>query len=688
MSLTIKPGNSYPLGATVEPKGVNFCIYSQHATGIDLLLYASEDAPYPEHTIHLDPRYHRSFNYWHVFVYGLKAGQVYAYRALGPYLPSQGYRFDPAKVLLDPYGRAVVGQTNYDRQAACHPGENSPYALRNVVVDLDTYDWEGDTPLEIPYSRTVIYEMHVGGFTKHPSSGIAPEKRGTFAGLIDKIPYLKSLGVTAVELLPVHQFDERDAPLGLSNYWGYSTIAFFAPHRAYSSRPTAPSGPVDEFRDMVKALHKANIEVILDVVFNHTAEGDQRGPTLSFRGLDNSVYYILEESDPAHYANYSGCGNTVKADHTVVGRLILDCLRYWVSEMHVDGFRFDLASVMARDKEGNPQDDPPILWTIESDPVLARTKLIAEAWDAAGLYQVGSFIGDRFAEWNGPFRDDVRQFVKGGENTVGKLAARILGSPDIFVDDPDRETNRSINFVTCHDGFTLNDVVSYNYKHNEANGEHNRDGSNANFSWNCGIEGPSDDPVIEALRIRQIKNLVTILLVSQGTPMLLMGDEARHTQKGNNNAYCQNTPLTWLDWTQLETHQEIWRFTQHIIDLVQHLQLFQQTGWLQVTDRYLEAPHLIWHGVRLCQPDWSPYSHSLAFSLHAPAHEEEMHVMLNAYWEPLTFELPEPHPHSHWYRIINTARPAPKDVVDGTTEAVDGNTYTVSERSCVVLMAL
>lgn len=687
MSLRITPGNSYPLGATVEPQGVNFCIYSQHATGIDLLLYESPEAPYPEHTIHLDPRYHRSFNYWHALVHGIKAGQVYAFRATGPDAPEQGHRFDPAKVLLDPYGRSVVGQENYDRQAACHPGENSPYALRNIVVDLQAYDWEGDTPLDIPYSRTVIYEMHVSGFTRHPSSGIAPEKCGTFAGVIEKIPYLKSLGITAVELLPVHQFDERDAPLGLSNYWGYSTIGFFAPHRAYSSRKD-PIGPVDEFRDMVKALHKANIEVILDVVFNHTAEGDHRGPTLSFRGLDNQTYYILDKDNPAHYANYSGCGNTVKADHTVVSRLILDSLRYWVSEMHVDGFRFDLASVMSRDKIGRPQEDPPILWAIESDPVLARTKLIAEAWDAAGLYQVGSFIGDRFAEWNGPFRDDVRRFVKGDYNTVGTLAARILGSPDLFVDDPNRETNRSINFITCHDGFTLNDVVSYNRKHNEANGEHNRDGSDANFSWNCGIEGPTDDPQVNELRIRQIKNLLTILLVSQGTPMLLMGDEVRRTQKGNNNAYCQNNPLSWFNWEDLNRHQEVTRFTQHMVDLIQNLQLFQQTRWLTVSETFVNQPHIIWHGVKLFEPDWSEHSHSLAFSLHDPSVEEEMHVILNAYWEPLDFELPQPHPHSRWYRIVNTARPAPKDIVDGTTEAVESNRYLVEPRSCVVLMAL
>ncbi|MEM6838257.1 MAG: glycogen debranching protein GlgX [Cyanobacteria bacterium P01_C01_bin.120] len=687
MSLRITPGKSFPLGATVEATGVNFCLYSEHATGIDLLLYNSSTAPYPEHTIHLDSRYHRSFNYWHAFVKGITAGQIYAYRATGPCAPNEGHRFDPSKVLLDPYGRSVVGQENYDRQAACFPGENSPYALRSMVVDLSAYDWEGDTPLDIPYSRTVIYEMHVGGLTQNPNSNVASDKRGTFAGVIEKIPYLKSLGVTAVELLPVHQFDERDAPLGLGNYWGYSTISFFAPHRAYSSR-SEQMGPINEFRDMVKALHKADIEVILDVVFNHTAEGDHRGPTLSFRGLDNQTYYILEQNNPSHYANYSGCGNTVKSDHTVVSRLILDSLRYWVSEMHVDGFRFDLASVMSRDKAGLPSDDPPIIWAIESDPVLARTKLIAEAWDAAGLYQVGSFIGDRFAEWNGPFRDDVRRFVKGDNNTVDKLAARILGSPDIFVDDPQRETNRSINFVTCHDGFTLHDVVAYNQKHNAANGEKNRDGTDANFSWNCSVEGPTDNAAVQKLRVRQLKNLITILLISQGTPMLLMGDEVSRTQKGNNNAYCQNNALSWFDWERLYNHGEVFRFTQRMVDLVQNLQLFQQTHWLQVTKKHINVPHITWHGVELFEPDWAEHSHSLAFTLNDPHVEEEMHVILNAFWEPLEFALPQPHAHSQWYRIVNTARPTPEDIVDGTTEVVTSNRYRVEPRSCIVLMAL
>ncbi len=694
MAFSTQPGNSYPLGATVYDDGVNFCVYSKHATGIDLLLFDSAEAPYPSQTIHLDLQVHRSFYYWHVFVPGVKAGQVYAYRASGPYLPENGHRFDPTKVLLDPYTQVVVGQSHYDRQAACHPGENGPYALRGVVADPHTYDWEGDAPLDIPYADSVIYELHVGGFTRHDSAGVAPEKRGTFAGVIEKIPYLQSLGVTAVELLPIHQFDQRDAPLGLSNYWGYSTVAFFAPHRAYSSRQD-PLGPVDEFRDMVKALHRAGIEVILDVVFNHTAEGDERGPTLSFRGLDNQTYYILDEKNPAHYANYSGCGNTVKANHSVVGRLIVDCLRYWVSVMHVDGFRFDLASVMARDTAGHPLENPPILWTIESDPILARTKLIAEAWDAGGLYQVGSFVGDRFAEWNGPFRDDVRQFFLGKPGTVNNLASRILGSPDIF-NDPDREVNRSINFVTCHDGFTLADLVTYDRKHNEANGEWNRDGSDANFSWNCGVEGPTQDPAVMALRQRQMRNLLTTLFMSQGTPMVLMGDELGRTQKGNNNAYCQDSPLSWVDWQTLEANRDLWRFTQQAIAFTQNLLLFRQTHWLTVSDRFVNGPHLIWHGVNLHDPDWSYHSHSLAFTLRHPAAEEELHVLLNGYWEPLTFALPRLAPDQTWHRVIDTAQAAPNDILIPPHSVPIGinprtgdlrRSYTATARSCVVLMA-
>jgi len=684
MNPGVLPGQSFPLGATVCHGGVNFCIFSKNSSAMELLLFDEPEASQATRIIQLDPKHNKTFYYWHVFVPGIGAGQIYAYRADGPFDPEQGNRFDGTKVLLDPYARAVVNVENYSREAAISPGDNCAQALKGVVVDPSTYDWEEDVPLCIPYAKTVIYEMHVGGFTRNPNSGVSPELRGTYAGLVEKIPYLKELGVTAVELLPVHEFDEQDVQPGLINYWGYSSIAFFAPHRGYSSRRD-PLGPVEEFRDMVKALHQAGIEVILDVVFNHTAEGNQNGPTFSFKGLENQAYYILEENQ-AYYSNYSGCGNTLKANHEIVGRLIIDCLRYWVSEMHVDGFRFDLASILSRSKTGHPLEDPPILWLIESDPILAGTKIIAEAWDAAGLYQVGSFIGDRFTEWNGPFRDDVRRFVKGDSGTVNSLAARILGSPDIYP-QLDREPNRSIQFITCHDGFTLNDLVSYNGKHNEANCEDNRDGANDNYSWNCGEEGITTDPAVEALRLRQIKNFLTILLVSQGTPMLLMGDEVRRSQLGNNNAYCQDNELSWFDWSGLEKNSDILHFVKGLIHFIQAREIFQQEQIL-VTGNGTQEPHIIWHGTRLGQPDWSYDSHSLAFALSHPKSGEYLHVMLNAYWEPLTFDVPPLPSKNQWHRIVDTALPAPADCCSlQAAPPITGYRYRLEARSSVVLMA-
>lgn len=695
MNFDVLPGLSFPLGATVYPNGVNFCIASRHCTAIELLLFDTPDAPQPSRIIPFDSKQNKTSYYWHLFVPDIGERQVYAYRAYGPYAPEQGLRFDGNKVLLDPYACSVVGWEHYSREAAILPGDNCAQALRGVVVAPSTfvwreqtagsYDWDGDVHPRIPLSKTVIYELHVGGFTRNPNSGVSPEKRGTYAGLVEKIPYLKELGVTAVELLPIHQFDEYDAQPGIKNYWGYSTISFFAPHRAYSSCKD-PLGPVNEFRDMVKALHKAGIEVILDVVFNHTAEGDHKGPTLCFRGLWNQAYYILEKNH-AHYSNYSGCGNTVNANHFIVARMIIDCLRYWVGEMHVDGFRFDLASALSRDGFGNPLLDPPVLWAIESDPVLAGTKIIAEAWDAAGLYQVGSFIGDRFAEWNGPYRDDVRRFVKGDRHTIGALAARMMGSPDIYW-QLDREPNRSINFITCHDGFTLNDLVSYNHKHNEANGEENRDGNNDNHSWNCGVEGATNDLAVESLRLRQIKNFLTILFMSQGTPMLLMGDEVRRTQLGNNNAYCQDNELSWFDWDAVEKNTDLMLFVKKIIHFSQSLAIFQEERILEVTYSS-HRPHIIWHGVKLEQPDWSDNSHSLAFTLYHPKAGEHLHIILNAHWEPLTFELPPPlYIKERWHRIVDTALPTPEDFCSlQLALPVYGDTYRAEAHSSVVLIA-
>ncbi len=676
-------GKSWPLGATVYAEGVNFSIYSKNAHSVELLLFDDLDAAKPSRVILLDPQKNRTYFYWHTFVRGIGAGQLYGYRVYGPYAPEKGFRFDGHKVLLDPYAKAVAVGQHYSREAAVVPGDNCAQAMKCVVVDPSDYDWQDDYPLKYNYANSVIYEMHVGGFTKSPSSGVRKNKRGTYAGLIEKLPYLKELGITAVELMPVQAFDEQDVPSPLKNYWGYNPIAFFAPHVLYSS-DKSPLGPVNEFRDMVKACHKAGIEVILDVVFNHTAEGHHNGPTFSFRGLENSAYYILEQ-DKSQYANYSGTGNSLNANHSVVRRVILDCLRHWVDDMHVDGFRFDLASVLSRDVEGRPLNNPPTLRSIDSIPEIAHAKIIAEAWDAAGLYQVGNFPGDRWAEWNGLYRDDVRRFVKGVSGMAPKIASRILGSPDIYT-DPNREPNRSINFVTCHDGFTLNDLVSYNNKHNEANLENNRDGMNENDSWNCGVEGETNDPKIKELRLRQMKNMITILLMSQGTPMLLMGDEIRRSQNGNNNAYCQDSELSWMNWHDVEHEKELYHFFKGLINFIQACQIFTHEKLL-CTGECDDDPHLIWHGYRLGQPDFGEKSHSLAFTLHHPKAHEQLHVMLNAYWKPIQFELPALRFHQNWHRIVDTSLACPDDFTPkGNAAKVANDVYTVRERSVVVLM--
>ncbi|HKE85941.1 MAG TPA: glycogen debranching protein GlgX [Vicinamibacterales bacterium] len=682
---TLEVGTSAPLGAALCPGGANFSVFSKHATSIELLLFDDARATRPSRVVTLDPKSHRSYHYWHTFVPGLTAGQVYAYRAHGPFEPEKGLRFDSEKVLLDPYGLAVAVPESYDRQAASKPGDTAATAMKSVVADPHRYDWEGDLPLRRPFSEAVIYEMHVRGFTRDPSSGVSLEKRGTYAGVIEKIPYLEDLGITAVELLPVFQYDSQDAPAGHVNYWGYQPVSFFAPHRAYSSRKS-PLGVIDEFRDMVKAFHAAGIEVILDVVFNHTSEGGSSGPTFCYRGLANDFYYIL--GPDGQYADYTGCGNTLNANHPIVRRLIQDSLRYWVTEMHVDGFRFDLASILTRDEEGHPLPNPPVLWDIESDPLLAGTKVIAEAWDAAGLYQVGSFVGDTWQEWNGRFRDDVRSFVKGDERSVSALAARLLGSPDLYGHE-EREAEQSINFVTCHDGFTLNDLVSYNQKHNEANGEDNRDGSNDNLSWNCGVEGPTDDAAVDALRNRQIKNFLAIELLSAGTPMLLMGDEVRRTQQGNNNAYCQDGEINWFDWTLLERHADVHRFVKILTAYRQRRDVVADAMTLSL-NQLLQRAQIEWHGVRLGHPDWSDRSHSLAFTMRSPGQRFLFHGMLNAYWQPLEFELPPVAAGNHhrWRRCMDTALAVGDDICTwDSAPPIESGTYTVQPRS-IVLFAL
>jgi glycogen operon protein len=673
----ILAGRHIPLGATVYPDGVNFCVFSKNCVTLELVLFDRPEDAQPSRVIRLDSQRHRTFYYWHVFVKGLRAGQLYGYRAYGPYEPATGLRFDGAKLMLDPYARAVATGAFYDRQAATVYGvANSGKMMKSVVVDPQAYNWEGDLPLSLPFAHSLIYELHVGGFTRHPSSGIPEHERGTYRALVEKIPYLKSLGVTTVELMPIQQFDEQDAPAGRLNYWGYSPIGFFAPHAAYAADRSV-LGAVNEFRDMVKALHRAGIEVVLDVVFNHTAEGGSDGANLCFRGLENRAYYILENGGE-RYANYSGCGNTLNANHSIVRRMIMDSLRYWVAEMHVDGFRFDLASSLARDEEGKPLASPPILWEIESEPLLAGTKIIAEAWDAGGLYQVGSFIGDRWAEWNGKFRDDVRAFMKADPQSVKAVAARITASPDMY-QRLDRDPNRSVNFVTCHDGFTLNDLVSYNVKHNEANGEQNRDGNDHNISWNCGAEGLTANPQINALRERQIRNFWVALLVSQGTPMISMGDEVRRTQQGNNNAYCQDNALSWFDWNDVQRHAGLLRFVRGLIGFVQALDCFNETHfWV-----YSHLTSIHWHGTRLQQPDWSDHSHSLAFTLKHP--DGQVQVMFNAYWEPLDFELPK----GAWKLIVDTSLPAPQDFnPPELAPAYTQPLYHVGARSAVILFSM
>jgi glycogen operon protein len=676
VEVNVTAGAPFPLGSTITETGVNFSVFSSHALEVSLLLFESAGSPLASRTYTLDPLTNRTSHYWHIHVAGIGHGQVYAYRMRGSSDPEAGHRFDSGKVLLDPYGKAVCS-LRYRRQSAVESGDNEETSLRSAVIDLNQYDWEGDMPLQTPFHKTVIYELHVGGFTLNPNSGLSATKRGTYAGVVEKIPYLKELGVTAIELLPVFQFDWQDAPEGLENYWGYSPISFFAPHQSYSSDPS-PLGCVDEFRDMVKALHKAGIEVILDVVYNHTAEGGANGPTFSFKGIDNKFYYMLS-ADSSAYADYTGTGNTLNTNQSVLRRLILDSLRFWVSEMHVDGFRFDLASILSRDEHGNPISNSPILWDIDSDPILAGAKLMAEAWDAGGLYQVGSFGGDRWKEWNGRFRDDVRSFIRGDRGTVQNLRLRMLGSPDLY-SHSHHPPEQSINFSTCHDGFTLNDLVSFDRKHNELNRQDNQDGSDDNRSWNCGEEGETASPEIEELRERQIRNFLAITLLSLGTPFLLMGDEVRRSQRGNNNAYCQNNLISWFDWSLCEKHSALFRFVQRLICLRQKFSHGLSGNTLSLTE-CIQRATISWAGVSLSAPDLSEDSHSLAVTAHLE-NEGLIHIMLNMYWEPLEFALPAAQGRPVvWRTVLDTSEsePATDDKYDQSV------TSRVGPRSIVLL---
>ena len=684
----VRAGRAYPFGATFVPGGVNFSIYSSHATSCSLVLFRKgERAPMAE--IPFPPGF-RIGDVYSMTVFGLDPEDIeYGYRMDGPFDPKAGHRFDKTKILLDPYAKAIGGRDVW----AAPPDWDNVYPHRGRLV-FEDFDWEDDRPLENRLEDLVIYEMHVRGFTRHPSSGV--KFPGTFAGIREKIPYLKALGVNCVEFLPVYEFDEwehsKPAPNGhgtLMNYWGYSTVGFFAPKAGYAA--TGKLGmQVDELKALVKELHKNGIEVILDVVFNHTAEGNERGPYISFRGIDNKTYYML--TPDGYYFNFSGTGNTLNCNNPIVRNIVLDCLRYWAAEYHIDGFRFDLASILGRDQWGAPLPNPPLLETLAHDPVLAKCKLIAEAWDAGGLYQVGSFPAyGRWAEWNGKYRDCVRKFIKGDPGQIGELGQRLTGSPDMYWN---RGPAASINFITCHDGFTLWDMVSYNFKHNQANGENNNDGANDNNSWNCGWEGATDNEWVNALRRKQVKNALTILMVSQGAPMLLMGDELGHTQQGNNNTYCQDNELTWIDWTLAEKNLELLRFAKHAIAFrMAHssLRYRKHVEQLQWEDGEVR---LSWHGTKAWSADWSPASRTLAFMLHgreSDAHgpaRDFIYVAMNTHWESHGFELPKLPKDWKWRVSTNTAIAPPEDCWPlGGEPVLDEQSYIlVGDRSAVVLV--
>jgi glycogen operon protein len=687
-----EPGRAHPLGATVDKDGVNFSVFSRHATAVELLLFDPHDDVEPLQIIKLEAPAHQTFFFWHVYVRGLKAGAHYAYRVHGPQdLHGQGFRFNRNKVLVDPYALGNT-KTHFNRDDAVGPADNLATSMRSVVIDVHDYDWERDQPLRRPMQDMIIYEMHVGGFTRHPSSGV--KHPGTFSGVIEKIPYLKELGITAVEFLPVMQYDSKEvlrmAPDGsgpLTNYWGYSTINFFAPEDSYCVNPEEGEH-LHNFRNMVKALHRAGIAVILDVVFNHTNEGNHQGPTLNFKGFANEIYYHLVERDRQYYMDYSGCGNTINCNHPLVEKFIVECLEFWVREMHVDGFRFDEGSILARGQDGTPLAYPPVVWSIELSDCLRDTRIIAEAWDAAGLYQIGYFPGYRWAEWNGRFRDDIRRFVRGEPGMIGAVAARLSGSADIYQASGHLPIN-SVNFVTCHDGFTLNDLVSYNDKHNEANGEGNRDGANDNNSWNCGCEGATDDPAVEALRERQIKNFAALLMLSRGVPMIVAGDEVRRTQKGNNNAYCQDNEISWFDWRLVEKNRGLLRFWKMLIAARGQFPHFR-TGRVgrfftgEKNERGL--PDIAWHGTQLNKAGWNdPNARCLAYTLGGFDGAPDMHAMFNMYWEALDFEVPAV-PGRRWYLVGDTSRPSPDDIVEPERQApIKGDHVRVEGRSVVVL---
>ncbi|MBN2475190.1 MAG: glycogen debranching protein GlgX [Pirellulales bacterium] len=678
MTFRVGRGNCRPFGATPRPRGVNFAVFSRHAERVHLVLF-QEGSQEPITEIPLDPKMNKTGDVWHILVHDLDTNVLYGYRLFGPYEPDQGHRFNPEVVVLDPYTPLVSGGLRWGGPDVPH--DEAPGCLtRHGRIIEDDFDWEDDVPLSTPMGETVVYELHVRGFTCHPSSGV--RHPGTFLGLCEKIPYLKSLGITAVQLMPVLEFDELDqirvdptTGQQLINYWGYSPLSFFAPKASYAVQP---GQQIREFKEMVKTFHRAGLEVILDIVYNHTCEGNESGPTVSFRGLDNSIYYMLDKR--GRYHNFSGCGNTFNCNHPLVRDLIIDSLTYLVAEMHVDGFRFDLASILGRGEDGRVLEDPPLIRHIAEHPVLAGTKLIAEAWDAAGLHQLGKFPAwGRWAELNGFFRDDVRHFVRSDPNFTSALAKRICGSLDIY-GDSSRHPYHSINFITSHDGFTLNDLVSYQKKQNWGNGEDNHDGCSYNISWNCGEDGPTDDPEIDALRDRQMKNFLSILLISQGVPFLSHGDEFARTQQGNNNAYCQDNEISWVDWSLAEKNADLLRFARMMIALRKQYFALNREEFIN---------RISWHGTQIGDPDWTGKSRTLAFQLHGWHRQPDLYVMFNAHWDWQHFRLPPHEGQWQWRRLADTGLVSPNDITgeDDAVPLTPADHYHMGPRSTVILIS-
>ena len=683
-----------PYGAILRNSGVQFAVFSRHATAMRVLLYDRVNDPEPSRVIEFDGDLNRWGDVWSLFVPGIRTGQLYHFQADGPFDPAQGHRFDSSARLIDPYAKALVGEFMPCKDKLVRPP-------RCVVVD-DQFDWRGDRHLRRGLDKTIIYEMHVRGFTQSPTSGIQPA--GGFLSVVDKIPYLQSLGITAVELMPVTEFSTLDRfgrKPHCTNYWGYDPLSFFAPHRGYAVDPE-PGSQVREFKEMVRELHKAGIEVFLDVVFNHTAEGDENGPVLSFKGLGNRIYYMLE-SGGSRYRNFSGCGNTINGNHPVVRELIFHCLRYWVHNFHIDGFRFDLASILSRGRNGDLIPNPPVVESIAEDPLLADTKIIAEAWDAAGAYQVGTFAhllstefaSLRWAEWNGQYRDEVRRFWRGDDHAKGSLATRLSGSSDLY-QPSGRRPYHSINFIASHDGFTLNDLVSYNLKHNEANGEENRDGENNNYSFNYGVEGPTRRVAIEKIRLLQIKNMLTTLFISQGVPMLLMGDECRRTQCGNNNAYCQDNDVSWFNWKLVEKHAGLWRFCRELIRFRREEPTVRQTNFLRgLPHRQNGLPDVAWYGDSGAPVNWSVDDEGVICILAAVPRSDlsekpnrNIMMLFHNAAEPGEFCIPPEVRRLRWRLFVDTAAESPGDIFpSGDGPLLEHESLILQGRSMKVYVA-